>query len=62
MFYQTQTARKPLKVPATVNSRHPVTPGGHGMVLLHVISTVRRTPYNALSVAMMRQFSRFCTW
>jgi len=34
MFYQTYIARKPLKVPVTMHSRHPVTraPGGDGMV------------------------------
>jgi len=60
MFYQTYTARKPPKVPVTVQSRHPVTPGGHGMVpsaaacYLHV----RRI----LSIGMTQQFSVFCPW
>jgi len=32
MFYQTYTARKPLKVPVTVHSSHPSPPVGDGMV------------------------------
>jgi len=58
MFYQTYTARKLPKVPVSVHSRHLVTPGSHGMVplLLHVICSVRRMRYNALSVGMTQQF------
>ena len=42
-------------------SRHPVTPGCYAMVLLH-LCCVRRTHYNALSMEMTQQFSRFCPW
>jgi len=68
MFYQTYIARKPPKVPVTMLSRHPVIPGSHGMVaewsrvMLHVICSVRRTPYNTLSMGITQQFSRFCPW
>jgi len=45
MFYQTYTARKPPKVPVTVHSRHPVTPGGHGMVPSPAARHLQRTAH-----------------
>ena len=59
MFCQTYAARKPPKVPVTVHSRHPVTPGSYtewSHFLLHVICSVQCTPYNALSMGMTQFF------
>jgi len=67
MFYQTYAARKLPKVPVTVHCRHPVTPGGHGMVpsaaeRQNVLCSVRRTRYNALSIGMTQQYFCFSPW
>jgi len=65
MFCQTYTARKPPKIPINVHSRHPVTPSAAtewSRLLLYEICSVWRTPYNALSMGMTQQFSRFCPW
>ena len=55
MFYQTHTARKPPNVPVTVHSRHPITPGGHGMAFAAYGERLN----NALSMGMTQQFFRF---
>jgi len=45
MFYQLYTARKPPKVPVTVQSHHPVIPGGHGMVPSPAARHLQRTAH-----------------
>jgi len=46
MFYQTYTARKTPKVPVTVDSRYPVTPGGHhGMVSSAAVRNLQHTAH-----------------
>jgi len=50
MFFQTQTARKPPKVPVTVHSHHPVTSAATEWcrLLLYLICSVRHTPYQCI--------------
>jgi len=65
MFYQTQTARQPPKVPVIVHSRHPSPPAATKWcrLLLHRICSVRCTPCSALSMGMTQQLiSFFCPW
>jgi len=58
MFYQIYTARKPPNVPVTVHSRHPVTPGGHGMAFAAYGARLN----NALSMhGTTQQFFRVLT-
>jgi len=59
--YQTYTVRKPPSACTPVTLSSPATMQWSGL-LLHVACSLRRTRYNALSMAMTQQFSQFCPW
>jgi len=60
MFYQTYTARKPPSACTPVTPSPPAATQWFRL-LLH-LCCVRRTHYNALSMKITQQFSRFCPW